>query len=123
MAGHAFLKARNAGKLSLLELEYLAWVSVKAEKLERDLECGDMISVHKNLRTLLDFSTGHKSLRIRRVADENGKCAQTYNQERKNFRAHFAKLLDGTEMTFANVLDGMRSTPDSNRWQHTRVSE
>jgi hypothetical protein len=78
---------------NLLALEKTAWIFEQADILNAALGIGDMQQVHCVLAAVSgDRKANASHSATSRAADENGKTAKSYHEERICFRKHFGQL-------------------------------
>eukprot|EP00973_Karenia_brevis_P089516 12398142-Karenia_brevis.AAC.2 len=90
----------------LVKLERAAWIARMADESEVALATGNMGKLYEQAKSLKAKSVS-KPQPVR-IGNANGDPAVTYHQERCNVRDYFAGLLGGQQMSFADLVDGVR---------------
>ena len=93
---------------SYAKMDKLVWLNERADKTIQGLDSLHQKAIHDAVRR---FKAKRSSSTAFRVEISPGVQAGSYTEERKAFRAHWSKMLDGESVTFAELV-----RLDRSRW-------
>ena len=105
-------KAAHVKIKSWLRLEYLAYIDMVTEGIDNNVTSILSTDMHTGVKQAMN-ATVSKPVKVLRICNSDGFLVSTAYEERIVVRDHFAKQLDGTVISFEELIDRDRITPNN----------